>query len=487
MYEETLLVVTWRLVYYTTARFFELFSRFPPTDTGGDPVIAPEVERYHSLVDEAQLSDSFLAEFKQRMRDAKITFGDRLSCHYLRPQLLTLEQYDLIKRVVRTLWSALEKLGAEIHARPDLQDRLGLSAGERELCAIDPGYKKISPMARFDSFLVGDQLKFVELNAECPAGPAYVEVLANLFLDLPVMKRFQDDYEIHPYSTRTRLRDTILGLWKEWGGTGSPRTAIVDWSDVPTYSEFELVKEYFTAQGIPTEIADPRELTYDGKTLRTKSGFEIQLIYKRVLTNEFLGKIDECQPMLEAVKDGAVCMINPFRSKYLHKKAIFALLTAEELQHLYTPEEQAAIVAHIPWTRSLEPGSTVFHGEIVMDLIAWSKANRAQLVLKPNDEYGGKGIYVGWTLDDDAWSKAVDESIGQDYLVQEKVEVSYMDFPTFHAGALELERQLVDLDPYVFEGEVEGCLTRLSGTALANVTAGAGIVPTFVVSPKHKN
>ncbi|MBM3266749.1 MAG: hypothetical protein FJZ01_03785 [Candidatus Sericytochromatia bacterium] len=447
-------------------------------------MIAPVVERYHSLVDEAKLSDSFLDEFKQRMRDAKITFGDRLSCHYLRPQLLTAEQYALIQRVVKTLWSALEKLGAEIHARSELQDRLGLTAGERELCAIDPGYRRISPMARFDSFLVGDQLAFVELNAECPAGPAYVEVLANLFLDLPVMQKFQDEYVIHPYSTRTRLRDTILGHWREWGGTGIPRIAIVDWTDVPTYSEFELIKEYFTQEGIPTEIADPRELTYDGKTLRTKTGFEIQLIYKRVLTNEFLEKLAECQAMLQAVKDRAVCMINPFRGKYLHKKAVFALLTAEELQDLFSAEEQEAIRKHIPWTRRLEPGSTVFHGEDVRDLLAWTKANREQLVLKPNDEYGGKGIFVGWTLDDAAWHKAVDESSGHDYLVQEKVEVSYMDFPTFHAGALKLERQLVDLDPYVFEGEVEGCLTRLSGTALANVTAGAGIVPTFVVSPK---
>ena len=448
-------------------------------------MVAPEVERYHSLVSEAQLSDSFIAEFQKRMRDAKITFGDRLSCHYLRPQLLTTEQYDHIKQVVRTLWSALEKLGTEIHKRPDLQDRLGLTPGERELCAIEPGYKSFSPMARFDSFLVGDSLRFVELNAECPAGPAYVEVLANLFLDLPLMRNFQDDYQIHPFSTRTRLRDTILAFWKEWGGQGTPRIAIVDWSDVPTYSEFELVKEYFSAQGIPTEIADPRELKYDGKVLTTKSGFQVDLIYKRVLTNEFLGKIDECQAMLQAVKDRSVCMINPFRSKYLHKKAIFALLTAEELQHLFTSDEQKAVAAHIPWTRAMEPGATEFYGEKIADLVAWTKTRRADLVLKPNDEYGGKGIYVGWTLDDAAWSKAVDEAIGQDYLIQEKVEVAYMDFPTFLAGGLKLERQLVDLDPYVFQGEVEGILTRLSGTALANVTAGAGIVPTFVVSPKN--
>ena len=44
---------------------------------------------------------------------------------------------------------------------------------------------------------------------------------------------------------------------------------------------------------------------------------------------------------------------------------------------------------------------------------------------------------------------------------------------------------VVDLDPFVFEGEVEGFLTRLSGTSLANVTSGGGQVPAFLVEPRY--
>jgi hypothetical protein len=40
----------------------------------------------------------------------------------------------------------------------------------------------------------------------------------------------------------------------------------------------------------------------------------------------------------------------------------------------------------------------------------------------------------------------------------------------------------VDLDPYLFDGRPGGVLTRLSSSALLNVTAGAGsIVPTYLV------
>jgi hypothetical protein len=39
-----------------------------------------------------------------------------------------------------------------------------------------------------------------------------------------------------------------------------------------------------------------------------------------------------------------------------------------------------------------------------------------------------------------------------------------------------------DMDPYLFDGRVAGCLARLSASALLNVTAGAGsIVPTYIV------
>lgn len=452
---------------------------------GGFPLLAPEVERYHTLVEEAKLTEEQLAAFQGRMRDAKITFGDRVSCHYLRPQLLTTSQYDLIRRVVRTIWSALEKLSPHLQRRQDLQDRLGLTPLEKELVAIDPGYRQVSPMARFDSFFTERSLKFVELNAECPAGPAYTEVLAELFLDLPLMRKFQEDYQIHPFNTRRRLRETLLAIWEEWGGSGTPNVAIVDWREVPTYSEFELVQEYFQANGIATEIADPRDLVFDGNRLQTPAGFKIDLVYRRVLTNELLGKLDEVRPLVEAYRARKVCVVNPFRSKLLHKKAIFALLTAEDLQHLFSAEERAAILAHIPWTRTLVQGHTRYRDQAI-DLVPWAVANHGSLVLKPNDEYGGKGIFVGWTMDQDTWRQTIENAVGQDYLVQERVEVAYMDFPTLTPEGLRLERQLVDLDPYVFEGEVDGVLTRLSGSELANVTAGAGIVPTFVVSPAEK-
>ena len=59
-----------------------------------------------------------------------------------------------------------------------------------------------------------------------------------------------------------------MSTYVEWGGkTKRPQMAIVDWKEVPTWSEFEILKERFEKMGIPVVLADPRELEFDGKRL----------------------------------------------------------------------------------------------------------------------------------------------------------------------------------------------------------------------------
>ena len=51
---------------------------------------------------------------------------------------------------------------------------------------------------------------------------------------------------------------------------------------------------------------------------------------------------------MRAVRDGAVCMVNPWRCKLLHKKASLAVLSDERNAALYSRRRAAAIAAHSP-------------------------------------------------------------------------------------------------------------------------------------------
>ena len=61
------------------------------------------------------------------------------------------------------------------------------------------------------------------------------------------------------------MLDALMASYRDWGGTASPPTiAIVDFRDVPTWTEFEILQAHFEELGVPTIVCDPREMTFDG-------------------------------------------------------------------------------------------------------------------------------------------------------------------------------------------------------------------------------
>ncbi|HEV7126233.1 MAG TPA: hypothetical protein VGN32_02190, partial [Ktedonobacterales bacterium] len=174
-----------------------------------------------------------------------------------------------------------------------------------------------------------------------------------------------------------------------------------------------------------------------------------------------------------------------FRCKILHKKASLAVLSDERNAGLFSASERQAIAAHVPWTRLVEQRHTTFGGQAI-DLVPFMLEHREHLVLKANDEYGGKGIYLGWQTDAAGWERAIHTALAEPFIVQDRVAIPSESYPSLVDGRLQLLDRIMDTAPFVFYGDfVEGCLTRLSTDALVNVTAGGGsTVPTFVIEPR---
>src|SRR5205814_1358342 len=156
---------------------------------------------------------------------------------------------------------------------------------------------------------------------------------------LPVFQEFQRRFRVNPIPAKPGVLHALLGTFKEWQGNTSdaPRIAILDWREVPTFSEFVLFYDYFRAMGIEARIVDPREVEYRQTRI---DGSEI-------------------------------------------------------------------------------------------DLVPWMAANKDRLVLKPNDDYGGKGIVLGWTVDQRAWDTAVQTALEAPYVVQQKVKLPFEAYPSF--------------------------------------------------------
>jgi hypothetical protein len=278
----------------------------------------------------------------------------------------------------------------------------------------------------------------------------------------------------------------LLESFKEWGGRQKPRIAILDWKEVPTQSEFELFTRYFRGQGYECHIVDPREVTYENGRLM-HGDFHFNLIYKRVLITELIERGGMDQPIVQAVRDGNVCMVNPFRCKMLYKKTSLAVLSDEINAGMFDKDEMQAINMHIPWTRRVEERKTSYGGAPI-DLIPFMQKYREQLVLKPNDDYGGRGIVLGWHTNASGWEQAVQDALTAEspFIVQERVAIPQELYPSMIDGQLVIYERMLDTAPFIFHGNyVDGCLTRLSTDPLLNVSAGGGsTVPTFVVEKR---
>ena len=442
------------------------------------------VEFYHQLLEQPEIAESSRRMLDEGLERARLIFGGRRLSPYLRPHFVTEADFARITRICETVWGAIQKVKDAAVEDDSMLDELGITEIERELVKIEPGYRAVSPTARLDSFLTADAYSFVELNGESPAGIAYADAAYEIFSSLPVMQRFAERYTLRTFNGRPQLLATLLEAYREYAGaraSDKPSIAIVDLKGLPTQKEFELFQEYFEAEGHPAAICSPDELEFSGGRLRCGE-FEINIVYKRLLVNEYLPIMSEHPALLDAYRAGAICMVNSFRSKLIHKKALFAVLTDERFARLFDDSEREAIRAHVPWTRMVREGKTDKGGREI-DLLEFIKANSDRLVLKPNDDYGGHGIYIGWSTEGPTWDEAIAVALANgDYLVQERVSTARETFPALaEDGSVVFAEQLVDLDPLLFNGRVGSAFTRLSFTELANVSSGGGMVPTFII------
>jgi hypothetical protein len=440
---------------------------------------------WHALLrPDKELTPRFSTELAAAMRARKLTFGQRVHCPFLRPFFLSPADEARIRGAAETIAALGERVVRAAFDSDDLFDQLGLTEDEIGLVEIEPGYATASTTSRLDAFLLPESLHFAEYNAESPAGIGYTQRLCELFDSIDVMGQFRATRPVRYHRVIDALLDALIATYREWGGAANPPTiAIVDWRDVPTWTEFEILRDAFTAAGVPTVLCDPRELVFGNGRLDAQ-GTRIDLVYRRVLINDILAKPAECKPLVDAYSARAVCVANTLRCKLAHKKAFFAVLTDPVNQSLFSRQELEIIHAHVPWTRVLQDDE-VDKGEWRGGLLDLMYAWREHMVLKPNDEYGGKGVRLGWEMSEGEWSSAIDSALDDPWgtwIVQERIPTRREIFPQFDAaGRVSMNDMLVDFAPYLFRGRMGGYLTRLSGSGLANVTSGGGQVPAFVV------
>ena len=206
---------------------------------------------------------------------------------------------------------------------------------------------------------------------------------------------------------------------------------------------------------MPTLICDPRDLRLRRQALAAQ-GRKIDLVYRRVLINDIFAQPAECDALVKAYEARAVCVANTFRCKIPHKKAFFAVLT-DERNRRFSPagERELDSAAHSMDARGCGCANDSGRGS---DRAARLCARAARnFVLKPNDEYGGAGVMLGWEWSGRVGSRAragcgctggILGGAGEDCCAARSIPVFRTD------GKLTMRDMLVDFAPYLFRGKL---------------------------------
>jgi hypothetical protein len=447
--------------------------------------LAEAVARYQKLLESDPHKDLGWADaLATRMQAEHLTQGGRLICPFLRPNFITRRQYSSLVRAAESLFSAINRVKQMALGDPALLARMELLPAEKMLAAIDPGYPFLAVTSLLDTHLNNGSMHFVEYAADTPVGVACGEALADIFYDCPPMKAFRKRYSLHKLGGKKHLLNALLKAYKQFGGKKQPNLAILEFRQpfqVAEEGEYVLLREHFRAEGYAAEIVSPDQLEYRGGVLR-RGDFALDLVYRRLRVQEFLLRYDLSHPLVRAYRDGAVCIVNSFRSELAQKKAIFDLLTDESITAGFPAAERKAIQQYIPWTRVVAAGKTIWRDQTI-DLPEFILKNREKLVLKPNDDAGEGHSIRGWESDAAAWDRAVRRALRVPYVAQERVGAMFAPFPLLRYGELEIRQMQVDLHPHAYLGKVQGCSSWLTA-GNGGFSTITGLAPTFLLEPK---
>lgn len=425
-----------------------------------------------TIIENHRFDHQLFEKLNESQRELGLLSGDRPFSPFLRPKLMTRSMYDRISRASEVLASAFDLMTMAALGSSEIMAELCLTETEERYARMDPGYPGVCNSSRLDAFLAGTDFRFLEYNGETPAGISDQMQIEKVLEHIPEVREFLSRNRHWLPRPNVKLLEGLVSAYRDFGGEKQyPNIAIVDWDGVSTFTEFEVLQQYFESEEYRTIIVDPDVIEYDGSKLFVGDD-QIDIFYKRVLIHELFERSDDNHPLRRAYADGNICMANSFRTKIPHKKASLAVLGDEKYADIFTAEQLEMIRMHLPWTRVVRDTKTTFE-EKAVDLIEFARNNRDRFILKPNDDYGGSGIVIGWECTESDWDDALERAIAEPFVVQERAPVQKVMFPTYNTEAV-LEELLIDFDPFIFRGKVEGGLVRLSPQSLVNVAAGGG-------------
>jgi hypothetical protein len=348
----------------------------------------------------------------------------------------------------------------------------------------------------------------LEVNTTIPAMQGYSDCIAEAFLrELARVRGFTTAQADALVAQNGRNTDDLLAsLIAHLQRLGGARTeglviAIVARRGDAQRGELEHYVRRWGELGHDAYLAAPDDVHREEGRARVQ-GRTPDLIYRHIFARRLEPTSEFGQMLLEP---GRYHILNPI-SSHLEVKGMLGLASAAadpvepDDRWRLSDDERAAIRRTVPWTRLLQPGPTrAPDGSAVDDLVAWTRAHGAALVLKRSWDYGGKSVFLGTELDTESsqsrlraltgrpgelsWAELVDFALGDTdaWVVQALVPGERETHLRVEPDGSVAERRLyVDLSAYTNTGPAPrptGGAVRASESRIVNILGGGGLAP----------
>ncbi len=407
-----------------------------------------------------------LAALRAGLTRRGLFFGDELIPTFLKPHLVDAARFDGWIADAELLLGLLEVLARRALEDPGVTRWLGFDEAARALFEIDPGYRRHVVLSRPDAvYDEGGRLSFVEVNTDSPAMMTFADEVEEELLQHAPLSSLTG--RLSRVCRVQKLHGALLECYREWGGRDSPTVAIVDWPGERTAGELRLTARRFEALGTRAFVAHPGELSFKGGKLWAR-GERIQLVYRRVLFNDFISRAEELAPLLTAYRRGAICMANPLRSAMVGSKALLALFHDDSNPAQLSLAQRALARRLIPRTVSATPSA---------------RLRRENWVLKKAESHGGAHVVIGQEVGEEAWQRALAASGRERWVRQAFMGIPTLRLPVLRGKRFALETRLLNWSPFLFGGRHGGSIARVSASPLINICRGGGLLPSVRLSP----
>lgn len=292
------------------------------------------------------------------------------------------------------------------------------------------------------------------------------------------------DFDHHMLYPVVGFTAMLLDVFRRREGNNEGLIAVV--AEEETLSEvtenINLAQRLDRVEGVTGILAAPHEFEKcNGRVCHR--GRPVSLVFMDFNNDVFLKlhRQHDLSPLMQAIGENRV--LNPRGTEPINVKSMFEVFTGE-----WADRFEAETVRRTPWTRRFfERATDGPRGESIRDLIAWTRTNWSDLVLKPERGYSGIGVMVGGA-DHDA-DTAIAEALKRGhYIVQQKVPLNMWAeaMPEVDAAGktVRLATRQTDFRCLIGPEKTFGFLCRY-GDVPTNVGSGGGVQPLAVLKSKQ--